>query len=212
MLPTKSEVGKLVLIQKEEDEEAYSADTKSTKARPPARAILDLRDLLTDSGILRRRIFPQSWACPAPSLPLRPPQHPGLLHPIRTLLHHNPSESCIPSCRLRTRLPAIRDTSPSVVRLAAGIRRNSLPCVHSTLRCYSRQDPNTAGQAVSTHTLCCVRRITRLRRRTWPRRRLARCSSPRVGPPCAGHTAPLPCILANRTARAGLARGAPAFG
>ena len=125
-----------------------------------ATAIQDLRDLLTDSGILRRRIFHQSWRCPAPSLPLRPPQHPGLLHPIRTLLHHNPSESCIPSCRLRTRLPAIRDTSPSVVRLAAGIRRNSLPCVHSILRCYSRQDPNTAGQAVSTR-LPCVHNILR---------------------------------------------------
>ena len=156
-----------------------------TSARPtpfhsyrpaPATAIHDLRDLLTDSGILRRRIFPQSWACPAPSLPLRPPQHPGLLHPIRTLLHHNPSESCIPSCCLRTRLAAIRDTSPSVVRLAAGIRRNSLPCVHSILRCYSRQDPNTAGQAVSTHTLCCVRRNTRL----------LLAGRPRLAEPCGG--------------------------
>ena len=52
------------------------------------------------------------------------------------------------------------------VRRITRLRRNSLPCVHSTLRCYSQQDPNTAGQAVSTHTLCCVRRITRLRRRT----------------------------------------------
>ena len=109
-----------------------------------------------------------------PRLPLRPPlvfgdqrpQHPSLLHPIRTLLHHNPSESCIPSCRLRTRLPAIRDTSPSVVRLAAGIRRNSLPCVHSTLRCYSRRDPNTAGQAVSTHTQLAPR---------WPSLRTPQC-------------------------------------
>ena len=49
-----------------------------------ATAIHDLRDLLTDSGILRRRIFPQSWACPAPSLPLRPPQHPGLSAPCST--------------------------------------------------------------------------------------------------------------------------------
>ena len=76
----------------------------------------------TDLGLFGAR----SALGPAPSLPLRPPQHPGLLRSIRTLLHHKPSERCIPSCRLRTRLPTIRDTSASVVRLAAGIRRNSL--------------------------------------------------------------------------------------
>ena len=40
--------------------------------------------------------------------------------------------------------------------------------------------------------------------------RHARCSSPRVGPPCAPHDAL--CALADRTAYACLARGAPSFG
>ena len=85
-------------------------------------------------------------------------------------------------------------------------RRESLPSIHHLRHCWLPRGmctSITSNKATGCLVLC-IGRLPAL-----PQRH-ARCSSPRVGPPCAPHDAL--CVLADRTAYACLARGAPSFG